>query len=321
MRSLQAINSLSIAYLIWGFFAHQEINELATYTLPPDVLTFYKANMAYIREVSVNPDRRRHSVPEEAPRHYIDLDHYGTDARLAMPKTWREAVARYTEDTLKAYGIVPWHISRMYYSLRDAFLLRDPSRILKLSAELGHYVGDAHVPLHTTENYNGQLTGQEGIHSFWESRLPELFARDFSFLAGRAVYISDPLGAAWKAVWDSHAAVDSVLEMERELTRVMASRKYTFESKGRVTVKVHSPVFSRHYHRMLNGMVERRMRAAILLTGSLWFSAWIDAGQPDMRQLLGYKPSEEELAERKLELEQWRAGKLLARPHNSDHPR
>ncbi|HTF20552.1 MAG TPA: zinc dependent phospholipase C family protein [Chryseolinea sp.] len=318
MASVYLTNSLSIIWLIWGFYAHQEINELAVYTLPPELLAFYKPNMTYIREVAVNPDRRRHSVPDEAPRHYIDLDHYGDSALQVMPRVWKEAANRYTEDTLAAYGIVPWHISRMFYGLREAFLLRDPARILKLSAELGHYVGDAHVPLHTTENYNGQLTGQEGIHGFWESRLPELFAHDFDFLVGRAVYLHDPLSAAWQAVADSHAAVDSVLDIERTLSQEFAKGKFTFESKGRITLKVYSESFARRYFRRLDGMVERRMRAAIRMTGSLWFSAWIDAGQPDMLPLLSYQPSEEELAARRRELEQWRSTRIIARPHESE---
>lgn len=307
---------VSIVSFFWGFYAHQEINELAVYTLPAEMLVFYKANLGYIREVAVNPDRRRHSMPEEAPRHYIDLDHYGDSALAILPKTWNDAVAKFTEDTLTAYGIVPWHINRMYYRLREAFLLRDPASILKISAELGHYVGDAHVPLHTTENYNGQLTGQEGIHGFWESRLPELFAGSYDFLVGRAAYIDNPLAAAWQAVTESHAAVDSVLRFERLLNKTMVDRKFTFESKGRGTVRVYTPGYSRLYHRKLDGMVERRMRAAIRMTGNLWFSAWIDGGQPDLRLLLEYKPSESELEARKRELEEWRKGKVASRPHD-----
>lgn len=303
---------------MWGFFAHQEINELAAYTLPSELLVFYKPNIAYIREVSVNPDKRRHSVPEEAPRHYIDLDHYGDSVFQTMPRRWEDAAAKFTEDTLTAYGIVPWHIARMYYRLREAFILKDPARILKLSAELGHYVGDAHVPLHTTENYNGQLTGQEGIHGFWESRLPELFSGDFNFLVGRATYVSDPLAAAWQAVEESHAAVDSVLDIEKALTNRIGERKFSFESKGRVTVKVYARTFSSIYHRKLNGMVQRRMRAAIRMTGNLWFSAWVDAGQPDMIPLLSYQPSEGELEARKKEFELWRSGRVLVRPHEGD---
>lgn len=126
----------------WGFFAHQRINRLAVFTLPPAMIKFYKKNIGYLTEAAVNPDRRRFSMPEEAPRHYIDLDHFGDSALFKIPRFWQQAVEQYGEDTLKAYGIVPWHINRMYFQLKEAFLVGDPDRILKVSAELGHYIGD-----------------------------------------------------------------------------------------------------------------------------------------------------------------------------------
>ena len=41
--------------------------------------------------------------------------------------------------------------------------------VLRTAADLGHYLADAHVPLHTTGNYNGQRTNQTGIHALWET--------------------------------------------------------------------------------------------------------------------------------------------------------
>src|SRR5690606_30274560 len=178
---------------LWGFFGHKTINNLAVFTLPPEMSGVYKKNLTYLTETAVNPDRRRYSVVDEAARHYIDLDHYGDSALYKMPRYWADAVALYSEDTLKAYGVVPWHVYRMYFRLRDAFLMRDPERVLKMSSEIGHYIGDAHVPLHNTENYNGQLNGQEGIHGFWESRLVELYSQEYDFFVGRAIYLTDPL--------------------------------------------------------------------------------------------------------------------------------
>lgn len=306
-----------ILFSNWGFFAHQRINRLAVFILPPEMIGFYKANLQYITEASVNPDRRRFSVVDEAPRHYIDLDHYGDSAVFKMPRYWQDAALTYTEDTLKKYGIVPWHINRMFYSLKDAFMLRDPDLILKLSADLGHYIADAHVPLHTTENYNGLLTNQEGIHAFWESRLPELYSDDFNFFVGKADYLSNPQLAAWIAVQSSHLAVDSVLASERKLSEKMGDRKYSFETKGKQTIKVYSQPYSRAYYLLLDGMVERRMRAAIKMIGDFWYTAWVDSGQPNLKELIGYSPSEEELAERRRELEQWKESIIKSREHET----
>jgi hypothetical protein len=154
----------SFSRSLWGFFAHKQINKLAVFCLPPEMIGFYKVHINYLSDASVNPDRRRLAVVDEAARHYIDLDHYGDSALQKMPRFWAEAVALHSEDTLKQYGIVPWHVNSMFYRLKDAFMVNDPQEILRLSAELGHYIADAHVPLHTTKNYNGQLTNQDNIN-------------------------------------------------------------------------------------------------------------------------------------------------------------
>ncbi|MEX1189616.1 MAG: zinc dependent phospholipase C family protein [Bacteroidia bacterium] len=285
----------------WGFFAHKEINRIAVFTLPPELFGFYKSNIEFVTEHAVDPDKRRYAVKGEAPRHFIDLDRYGLSPLDSVPKKWEDAVAKYTEDTLMEHGIVPWHIDVMVKRLSAAFRSGDYDRILRTSADLGHYIADAHVPLHTTKNYNGQLTNQRGIHGFWESRLPELFNEDFDFFVGKAVYIEDPLAIAWLTVAESFAAKDSVLLFEAQLNdRYPTDRKYSFENRGASLMKVYSEDYSKEYNQMLDGMVERRMRKAIITVGSLWFTAWVNAGQPDLEKYKDKKIStvtEQELAE------------------------
>ena len=292
-------NELSFA---WGFFAHQRINRLAVFTLPPEMVYFYKKHIIYITENAIKPDQRRYGPTGdvEAPRHYIDIDAhvYGDSAIYTMPRKWKDAVAKYGEDTLQAYGIVPWHIEVMYKRLVWAFRNKDVVSILKNSAEIGHYIGDGNVPLHTTENYNGQFTNQKGIHGFWESRIPELFSDDYDFFVGRAEYIPDPLEKAWENVVKAHIAVDSVFKFEKLLTKKMGvDKKYSFEDRGNSTTKVYSKEFSKAFSDMLDGQVERHMRRSIISVGSYWYSAWVDAGQPDLDVLAGYELTEEDLKE------------------------
>jgi hypothetical protein len=317
---LKLIVLTGISFLIsgWGFFSHQKINRLAVFILPPEMIGFYKKNIHYISEAAVNPDRRRYSVPDEGCRHYIDWDDYGDSAAIKLPHAWNDAVKKFGEDSLKAHGILPWHIVRMYDQLKDAFMVRDPEKILRLSAELGHYVADANVPLHTTGNYDGQKTNQNGIHAFWESRLPELYFDEYDFLVGKAEYLSHVQARAWEAVTQSHNAVDSVLSFERILFKQDAERKFNFETKGRQTVKVISPEYAKTYHRMLSGMVERRFRASVKMTGDIWYTAWVDAGQPDLKLLIRYRPTEEELKKRVEELKTWKEKRVRTRAHESD---
>ena len=271
----------------WGFWAHQRINRLAVYTLPPDMLVLYKKNIEYLTSHAVDPDKRRYAMDGEAPRHYIDVDHYGTYPFDNVPREWDEALDKFSRDTLMAYGIVPWHINKTYYSLVDAFKDGKLERVMKISADLGHYIADSNVPLHTTENYNGQLTGQKGIHGLWESRLPELYGDEYDYFIGKARYIEDILEEAWNSVLEAHICLDSVLGYERRLTATMNSdKKYTFENRGNTLIKTYSRPFSDAYHRSLGGQVERRMRASILRVGSIWYSAWVDAGQPDLKKML-----------------------------------
>lgn len=278
----------------WGFWAHQRINRMAVFTLPTEMMAFYKKNIEYLTDHAVDPDMRRYAVDGEAARHYIDVDHYGAYPFDMVPRKWQDAVDKFTEDSLMSYGIVPWHIYRHYFWLVDAFRSQDPAKILKASADIGHYIADSNVPLHTTENYNGQFTGQKGIHGLWESRLVELFANDYDFFIGRSQYFTDLNAQAWVWVLESHLALDSVLSFEKKLTEKMPSdQKYSFENRNNALVKAYSKAFCTAYHQMLSGMVERRMRTSIMRVGSVWYSAWVDAGQPDLKALLQKEVVEE----------------------------
>ncbi len=286
----------------WGFWAHPRINRMAVFCLPEGMFAFYKANIEFLSRHAVKPDERRYAVDFEAPRHYIDLDHYGKLPFSDFPKKWDDAVKKYTEDTLVAYGIVPWHVQKEYYRLVKAFKNKDLENILKISAELGHYIADAHVPLHTSENYNGQMTGQKGIHGFWESRLPELFGENYDYFLGQAYYTKNPLDEIWKVVIESHSALDSVFKFEKELTKQFPEDvKYGYENRNNVLVRSYSQSFSKAYHEKLSGQVERRLRMSILRVASFWYSAWVDAGQPNL----------DEFANQKIEINEERFDKLL----------
>lgn len=389
----------------WGFFGHRRINRLAVFTLPPEMIPFFKGQIEYLTEHAVDPDKRRYATKHEAPRHYIDIDHWGVYPFPEVPRDWVDALVKYTEvylistggdtllletdtlsadrsapvlvgfrsagfsywtpaekyrsffarhilpqyyeeewrvdcDTLRAlfdpdgdyswdcatvrafdrfseYGILPYFLPQMQQRLTEAFRQGDPGRILRLSAEMGHYVGDAHVPLHTTENYNGQLTDQVGIHAFWESRLPELFAdAEYDFFVGKAQYIADPKAYFWKMVLDSHVLLDSVLVIERELSRTFpADKQYCYEERLGRTIRTQCREYALAYHRRLSGMVERRMRDAILAVGSCWYTAWIDAGQPDLGRLKDGSLSPEEQEEAEALEAQFRQGAARGRRH------
>lgn len=316
---IPSVHSNCSSVAVWGFFGHKKINRLAVFTLPKGMFTFYKNHIEFITEHAVDPDKRRYAVEGEAPRHYIDIDHYHDEILTPfqlVPRDWNEAVTKFTEDTLQAYGIVPWHVNFMQYRLTKAFKEKDLNKILKLSAEIGHYIGDASVPLHTTENYNGQLTGQRGIHGFWESRIPELFSEEYDFFVGQATYIESPIDYIWEVVESSHWAVDSVLSFESNLNNSYPTdKKYAFDDRGNNTIKTYSKEYSREYQDMLDGMIERRMRSSVTSVGSFWYTCWMNAGQPNLNDLEKKQLSPEELKEQEELEKSYQKGEIKGREH------
>nr|MBP7271071.1 S1/P1 Nuclease [Bacteroidia bacterium] len=95
--------------------------------------------------------------------------------------------------------------------------------------------------------------------------------------------LSDPDETAWKIVAESYAALDSVLQFERMLgSRYPEDKKYAYENRGNQVVRVYSAGYSDNYHRLLDGQVERRMQQAIRRVAAFWYTAWLEAGQPDL---------------------------------------
>ena len=296
----------------WGFFMHRQINYYAVFLLPPEMMVLYKPEIEFLREHATDPDKRRYAVAGEGARHFIDIDHYGRYPFRELPRNWQEAVARYSIDTLQAYGIVPWWILTMQQRLTKAFRDKDRAKIIRLSAEIGHYIADAHVPLHACSNHNGQLSNQQGIHAFWESRIPELLAdKEWDYLIGKAAYLANPAAFIWKRVLESAAAADTVLRYEKVVSAAFSpDQKFAFEERNGVLIKQYSTAYTLRYNQQLGDMVERRMRQSIFAVASFWYTAWVDAGQPDLKIMSDKTFTETDLKEfDELNL-QWKNGQI-----------
>lgn len=309
--------AVSLPAYCWGFFAHQKINQYAVYLLPPEMMVLYKPQSGFLSEHAVDPDKRRYAIPEEGPRHYIDIDHYGKYPYDSLPRNWNEAVKKFTEDSLNKYGIVPWWLQTMMGRLTSAFKEKNQAGILKYSAEIGHYIADAHVPLHANSNHNGQYSNQRGIHGFWESRIPELLAdKEWDFFIGRAVYLKNPADFFWNRILESAAAADTVLRFEKELTEEFpGDKKYAFEERNGIIIRQYSAAFTRAYDARMKGMVERRMRQSIFAVASCWYTAWVNAGQPDLTRLVNKTFTPRELSEFDQLNQAWKQARIHGREH------
>ncbi len=270
----------------WGFHAHKTIHKQAIYTLPIEMGHFFQNHSYEIVERSVSADKRRYIDSTESHKHYIDIDLYGINPFDSVPKNWYLAKEKYSEDSLKSRGILPWVIDWEYKKLVWAMDSGTVEQVIKHAGDLGHYISDACVPLHTTYNYNGQFTGQKGIHALWESRIPEAFSTEYEYYIGKAVYLENSLKYAWDLLEESFSLLDSTLYLEEEISsRYIEDTKFRMSAKNGKIQEAYTTEFISDYNTILNGMVERRLQRAILAVGSFWYSAWIDAGQPNLNQL------------------------------------
>ena len=262
----------------WGFFVHRHHRGVAA--LPAPLGPWMTSETEWLSAHAVDADKRKHRS-NARPRSTTStwMRQPCPAWTLGLHPNWTAACAACSEDTLWAYGVLPWNIEWTYRRLVEAMHEGDGVGILRWAADLGHYVGDAHVPLHTTLNYNGQLTGQLGIHGLW-TRLPE--GRRPIFLGRfRPEYISDVGRWSWRTLRQAMVRSTACCPSKQRWWRSGTGPRGR-EERGRTVQVQRVQPWCDVYHARLDGMVERQWRAAIHGVASLWWSAWIDAGQPDL---------------------------------------
>ena len=272
----------------WGFLMHRTINQLVIYELPKSMQPFFYKNMDYIVKQSVRPDERRNTDSLEASKHFIDFEAFGDSAAWKMPYDWNEAVTKYSKDTLLEYGYVPYVIITMKVRLTDAFRQKNTDSILFYAADMGHYIGDAHVPLHTTINYDGQMTGQKGLHSLWESTVPALDFNTYNLSSKhKAKYLKDPAQAVWESLRLTHQLVPDVLRLETETSKdFVDSTKYRVQIRRGRESKSYSTDFARAYSKRLGPTVNQQAIRSANMFADFLYTCWVDAGKPDLNALL-----------------------------------
>jgi len=317
---------IGVAFLTlsWGIVGHERINKAAVMALPQPLQVFFYNHIDFITQEASVPDIRKYALKykEENPRHYLDLENFGPIDSL--PKTLEEATKKYDAKFLNDNGILPWFIEDMMAKLTKAFKEKNRAEILFLAADLGHYIGDAHMPLHTSANHDGQLTGQKGIHSLWESRLPELFAKNYKLNVPEAQYYEDVHKATWDLMKDTHSLVKPLLDVDKKLrTATPENQVFVVDADGKIVKsKYNSNRFSDEYaaklHQELNGMVENQMKKAIVATSSFWYTAWVNAGKPDLSDLDSQELTKRNSKALKEDLKLFKKGDLFGMRNQND---
>jgi hypothetical protein len=271
----------------WGFLVHRTVHQLAVYELPKEMVPFFYQNIDYLVTNAPRPDIRRNQDSTEATKHFIDLEMFGEEAATKMPMDWQTAVKLYSRDSLVKYGYVPYHIIYIKGKLTEAFRKGNKDSILFYATDLGHYIGDANVPLHTSVNYDGQLTNQKGLHSLWESMIPELEIGNYNlYTEHKAVYLKDPAKAIWRAIQHAASLVPDVFLKEKEISKNFAlEQKYRTQMRNGRESKSYTTEFAKAYATALKTTVNEQLLKSANLIADFWYTSWVDAGKPDLSAL------------------------------------
>ncbi len=257
----------------WGFFAHKLIHRQAIQRLPEPLQAFYRSVADSVIEKSVDPDLRRNKESKEQWHHYIDIDHYGAYPFRELPREYSQAAEKFSSDTLLAYGDVPWHAELVLNKLTAAMREKDKRAIVQLSADLGHYVADAHVPLHSALNYDGQLTGNKGIHGRFESAMIERFSDHLVFTPAKVDSIENATHAVFDIILASYIWVDNTLHADthaRQPGKIYQARED------------YDDAYYAKLHAALGDVAQQRLNAAVKMVASFWYTAWLRAGKPQL---------------------------------------
>lgn len=319
-----AIVTIGFITISWGIVGHERINKAAVMALPKPMLAFFYNHIDFVTQESTVPDIRKYTLnyKEENPRHYFDTENFGPQDSL--PKTLAEANKKYDAKFLMSNGILPWYIDEMMVKLTKAFKEKNRAEILFLAADLGHYIGDAHMPLHTSANHDGQLTNQKGIHALWESRIPELFANNYKFTVAPPQYIENISQHTWQIINNSHSLVLPLLATDKQLRENTAENKiFVVDANGAIVkTKYNAAKFSDEYaHKLnsaLNGMVESQMKKAVTETASYWYTAWVNAGKPDLSDLDAIEMTKRSKKHLKNDLKLFEKGDLFGLKNQND---
>jgi len=246
----------------WGWNSHRFINDAAVDHLPLE-MSFFQDHRDYLMEHSVDPDQS--SDPNPGYYHYIDIDYYDEFFTGELPHSWQGMIDMYGQETVEDQGVIPWVIQWWIEDLSALMEAGDWNNVWQLAAELGHYVGDSHQAMHLTVNYNGQNSGNYGIHSRYETQMMNPNLGSISLPDSVAGYWTTPIDSIMQYIEEIYPVVDLVLSAD--------DAAYALDSNFGNT----------YYTSMWSALGDTTiwtLNKAVIDLASLWYTAWVDAGSP-----------------------------------------
>jgi hypothetical protein len=253
----------------WGFEAHKFIMARAIPLLPREIRPYFEKYEASIVEHAIDPDLwRTAGWLEEPPRHFVDMDAYGPYPFSGMPHVYDEAVKRYGVEFVLKNGTLPWRSDEIYGKLVEAFTQKagySRENIRFFSSVIAHYAADAHVPFHASLNYDGQLTGQWGIHSRFETELFERYRSTLTISPRPPAPIANTREFIFETLTASFAFVRPLLDADKA---AIAGRD------------AYDDTYFTLFFSKARPILEQRLSDSISGVASLITAAWVQAGRP-----------------------------------------
>ncbi len=267
LRSLLLLLILPLLLISWGRDGHRVINTKASLSFPAE-MSLFNSWTQMLADHASDADDRKSWDSYEGPKHYIDIDNYAQFLEKGnIPENLDSAIAQNGREFVYDQGILPWATVTAYDTLVNCFKRKDWSKAVLVAADLGHYVADGHMPMHITSNYDGQLTGNKGIHSRYESYMIKDYVNDIDYSGDSVHKIEDVSRYVFSYIYDNHSYVDSVLAADN-YAKSINSNTYSSEYKAALWAKTRGftiQLFSNASHSL----------------AGLMYTAWAEAGKPD----------------------------------------
>ena len=260
------ITICSTLFLGWGNVGHRIINTKTILSITSE-MSFWGSWSDSLAAHGSDADYRKSSDPTEYPKHFIDIDNY-PEFNLTgnISQNFDSLIQQHGYNFVMDQGILPWAIMNTIDSLQTVFQNNQFHKAMLFAADLGHYVGDMHMPLHLTRNYNGQYTGQSGVHSRFESNMINTYNGQIVYSGDSLIYINNISDFIFNMLYNNYNYVDSVL-MADSIAKAFAGNttSLTYYSK---------------MWELSKGFTTELFKSASHKLTCLIYTAWINAGSP-----------------------------------------
>ncbi|MCF8374487.1 MAG: T9SS type A sorting domain-containing protein [Bacteroidales bacterium] len=271
-RKSKTVSLLAISFFLisWGSTGHYKISNSAALSFNQQMEQFQSWS-AILADHASDADIRKATDPTEGPKHYIDIDNYSEFfSNGDIPQNLADAIAAHGETFVYDQGILPWATLTTFDSLVACFEREDWGQAVLFASDLGHYVADGFMPLHITRNYNGQFTGNDGIHSRYESTMINAYVSQITYAGLPIDVVPDVNQYVFDYLYSNYVYVDSVIAAD-DYAKSISSNTSSSSYKQALWS------YSKDFTVML-------FQGASHALAELIYTAWVQAGSPSMAQ-------------------------------------